>query len=288
MAKTLTRLRLGVDRKQNDLFGIPDYPCELFYTDLASHSIGYMPEHWHNELEYGYVTKGRLLLTCNGAEYIIEENQAFFINTNVLHSMKSTENAASFYSIVFHESFLGMPEQLKKKYINSVINNVNFPIFITKEPEFLNLIRKAIQCYEEKNTNFDFHFHQSVCSLWLLIYGEQLPFASIEEKMDHRIREMLLFISSNYQKNIGVEEIADFAGISKRDCFRCFKRQLNSSPNIYLLQFRMNRAAEMILMTDQKINQIATLCGFSSATYFATKFKEIYGMSPKTYRDSNR
>ena len=98
---------------------------------------------------------------------------------------------------------------------------------------------------------------------------------------------MLQFISTNYQRNIGVDEIANYAGVSKRECFRCFKRQLNSSPNIYLLQFRMNRAAEMIVMTDQKINQIASQCGFSSATYFATKFKELYGMSPKAYRERN-
>ena len=98
----------------------------------------------------------------------------------------------------------------------------------------------------------------------------------------------LLFISANYQRNIGVDEIAGFAGVSKRECFRCFKRQLNSSPNIYLLQFRMNRAAEMVLLTDQKMNQIASSCGFSSATYFSTKFKEIYGMTPKAYREENR
>lgn len=288
MAKTLTRLRLGIDRKQNDLFGTPDYPCELFYTDLASHSIGYMPEHWHNEFEYGYVTEGKLLLLCNGVEYIIEENHGFFINTNILHAMKSTENAASFYSIVFHEDFLGMPDLIKKKYIDPVINSANFPIFITHETDFIDSIRKAIRCYEEKGNHFDFYFYQYVCSLWMLIYEKHLPFHSTEEKTDHRIRDMLLYISSNYQNNIGVEEIAGFAGISKRDCFRCFKRQLNSSPNIYLLQFRMNRAAEMILMTDKKMNQIAFLCGFSSATYFATKFREIYGMSPKAYREANR
>ena len=288
MAKTNVRLRLGADRKQNDLLGMPDYPCEVFYTDLASHSTGYMPEHWHNELEYGFVVRGKLLLTCNGTEYIVEENQFYFVNTNVLHSMRATDAPASFYSIVFRESFFGLPEQIKKKYILPVMNNANFPVFFSKEPELLQRIRDAIQCYEEKEAKFDFYFHQYICSIWMLLYDKQLPFASEEEKMERRIREMLQFISSNYHENIGVEDIADFAGVSKRECFRCFKRQLNSSPNIYLLQFRMNRAAEMILMTDQKMNEIATMCGFSSATYFSTKFKEIYGMSPKAYREENR
>lgn len=288
MPKTNVRLRLGTDRKQNDLLGMPDYPCELFYTDLARQTTGYMPEHWHNEMEFGFVTEGSLLLTCNGTEYIIEKNQLYFINTNVLHSMKSAADTASFYSIVFHENFLGMPEQLQKKYILPVMNNANFPVFFTKDPESVQLIRNAIQCFEQKNAKYDFSFYQHVCSLWMLIYDRHLPSAGTEEITDRRIREMLRFISSNYQKNIGVEEIADFAGVSKRECFRCFKRQLNSTPNIYLLQFRINRAAEMIMLTDQKVNQIAAMCGFASATYFSTKFKEIYGMSPKRYREENR
>ena len=287
MPKTNVRLRLGTDRKQNEFLGLPDYPCELFYTDLAKHSTGYIPEHWHNEMEYGFVTGGHLLLTCNGTEYVIGENQFYFINANVLHSMKSAGDTASFYSIVFHENFLGMPEQIKKKYITPVMDNGNFPVFITEKPEFSQLIKSALRCYQEKEEKYDYFFYQHICSLWMLIYDKHLPFVSLGEKTDRRIREMLQFISTNYQRNIGVDEIANYAGVSKRECFRCFKRQLNSSPNIYLLQFRMNRAAEMIVMTDQKMNQIASQCGFSSATYFATKFKELYGMSPKAYRERN-
>lgn len=288
MAKTLAKLHLGTDRKQNDLSGLPDYPCELYFTDLARLSTGYMPEHWHNELEYGLVTKGTLLLTCAGKEYLVEENRMYFINTNVPHAMKSTEDPASFYSIVFHENFFGLPQQVMKKYVEPVMTNPNFQMFLTGESELVQKIRSAIGCYEEKKEKFDFSFHQQLCAIWMLLYDRHLPFAAKEEKMDRRIREMLRFIGENYQENIGVEEIAASAGVSKRECFRCFQQQLSSSPNIYLLQYRMNRAAEKILATDLKMNQIAALCGFASATYFATKFKEIYGMSPKAYRESNQ
>lgn len=288
MPKTNVNLRLGTDRKQNEFLGLPDYPCELFYTDLARHSTGYIPEHWHSEMEFGYVTEGCLLLTCNGKEYTVEADQFYFINANVLHSMKSAIPSVSFYSIVFHEKFLAMPEQIQKKYVHPVASNTNFPVFFTKESEFLSSIKAAIQCYLEKTEKFDFFFYQHVCSLWMRLFDRCLPLCAPEKDTNRRIREMLQFIASNYHRNIGVEEIAAFAGISKRECFRCFKRQLNSSPNIYLLQYRMNRAAELILMTDHKINRISAMCGFASATYFATKFKEIYGMSPTAYRDGNR
>lgn len=288
MPKTNIKLKLGTDRKQNDFLGTPAYPCELFYTDLVKHTLGFMPEHWHNEMEFGFVTEGQLLLTCNGTEYLLDDDHFYFINTNVLHSMKRGGDAASFYSIVFHENFLAMPEQIRKKYILPVMDNTNFPVFFTKEPEFVQLVKKAIQYYEKKAAKYDITFFQHICSLWMLTYDKQLPLSVPEAEKDRKIREMLNYISSNYQKNIGVEEIAKFAGISKRECFRCFKQQLNSSPNIYLLQIRMNRAAEMISMTELKINQIAAVCGFSSATYFSTKFKKIYGVSPKTYREENR
>lgn len=288
MAKTNVSLKLGADRKQNEFLGMPDYPCEVFFTDLSRHVTGYIPEHWHSEMEFGFVTEGRLLLTCNGTEHILEEKQFYFLNSNVLHSMKLAGDIACFYSIVFHENFLSMPEQIHKKYILPVMDNASFPVFFTGEQEVVQTVSTAIACYEQKAEKYDFTFYQSMCSLWMLVYDRHLPFASAEEKTDHRIRSMLQFIASNYHRNIGVEQIADSAGISKRECFRCFKRQLNSSPNIYLLQFRMNRAAELIRMTDYKFNQIASQCGFSSATYFTTKFKEAYGISPKAYREENR
>lgn len=286
MAKTFIRLRLGPDRKQNDLFGTPDYPCELYFADLAKHTTGYMPYHWHNEMEYGLVTRGNLLLKCNGKEYIIPENHGFFINTNVLHSMKLYGDATSYYSIAFHGDFLSLPEQIRQKYVDPVMNNVQFPMVITEDKEFISLLKKSIRCYEKKEEGYEFTFYNYVCALWKYVYLNFLPPTKNEEKINQRIREMLQFIAEHYHENIGVDEIAAHVGVSKRECFRSFKNQLNSSPNVYLHQFRMNRAAELLLMTDKKMNEIAKECGFFSAAYFSTKFKNVYGMTPKEYRES--
>lgn len=288
MAKTLDKLQLGPDRKENDLHGTPDYPCEVYYTDLINYTAGLMPEHWHNELEFGYVAKGTLLLKCNGQETVIAENQCFFINANVVHSMKMMGEEAGFYSVVFHKNFIRVPNRIYKKYVNPLLSGSYYQMVLMQEAEAAAIIKNALKSYESKEIGYEFTFYNDICALWNCLYQNHPPVDGMEQKMTRRIQEMLQFISMQYMNNIGVDEIAASAGISKRECFRCFKSQLNSSPNIYLLQYRMNRAAERILLTDFNMDKIAKECGFTSATYFSTKFKSVYGMTPKEYRERNR
>ena len=288
MAKTLAKLQLGPDRKENDLHGTPDYPCEVYYTDLAKYKAGLMPEHWHNELEFGFVLKGSLLLKWNGQDTMVSENQCFFLNANVAHSMKLMGEEACFYSVVFHEKFICVPKQLYIKYVQPIVNGTYYPMVLLKEVEAVSLMKNAMLCFENKEQGYEFSFYNSICALWNYLYQNHPPIDGMEQIMTRRIQDMLHYISMEYGKNIGVDEIAASTGISKRECYRCFKSQLNSSPNIYLMQFRMNRAAEMILLTDYNMDKIAKECGFTSATYFSTKFKGVYGMTPREYRERNR
>jgi len=288
MAKTLAKIQIGPDRKENDLHGTPDYPCEVYYTDLSKYTAGLMPEHWHNELEFGFVVKGSLLLKWNGQDTLVSENQCFFLNANVAHSMKLMGEEACFYSVVFHEKFICVPKQLYIKYVQPIVNGTYYPMVLLKEVEAVSLMKNAILCFENKEPGYEFSFYNNICALWNYLSQNHPPIDGMEQIMTQRIQDMLHYISKEYGKNIGVDEIAASTGISKRECYRCFKSQLNSSPNIYLMQFRMNRAAEMILLTDYNMDKIAKECGFTSATYFSTKFKGVYGMTPREYRERNR
>lgn len=288
MAKVLKKLRIGSDAKQNDLHGTPDYPCEVYFTDLSKRTAGLLPEHWHNELEYGLVVKGTLILKCNGQSVAVSENQGFFINTNVLHSMELKEGQTSYYSVVFHSDFLGFPKRICKKYVETFTGNSNYPWLVLTDTDWIKRMKRAIRHYEGKKEGYEFDFHQEVVALWKRMYELCPPAEEVEEKRNQRIQGMLCFIAEHYREDIGVREIALSVGISERECFRSFKKYLNSSPSIYLTQFRMNRGAEQIILTDKSIRNIAKECGFASATYFSTKFCNVYGMTPTQYREENR
>ena len=50
------------------------------------------------------------------------------------------------------------------------------------------------------------------------------------------------------------------------------------------MQYRIQKAKELMLTTHLKSYEIAELVGFSDESYFSRCFKKITGMSPNEYR----
>lgn len=73
----------------------------------------------------------------------------------------------------------------------------------------------------------------------------------------------------------------------KRAQFANVTRELvNLSPAQYLLQCRMERAAQQLrVQPDASVTEIALEYGFSSSQYFATAFRRIFGRSPREHRE---
>ena len=82
----------------------------------------------------------------------------------------------------------------------------------------------------------------------------------------------------------GLEEIAKAAGVSRRECFRCFKELRGESPTVFLTQYRLSIAATQLATTGLPISAIAENCGFESSGYFSRLFKARYGKTPREFR----
>ena len=95
---------------------------------------------------------------------------------------------------------------------------------------------------------------------------------------------MLSFIKENYGNHISLDDIADSAHVSRSECIRCFKKNVGETPVRYLTDFRIESAANMLIMTEEPVNEIATICGFDDMSYFSKTFKNKKGVSPSQYR----
>jgi transcriptional regulator GlxA family with amidase domain len=90
---------------------------------------------------------------------------------------------------------------------------------------------------------------------------------------DSKMRNMMEFIDNQYFEKIQVEDIAGAAGVSVRECTRCFSKVIGQSPIDYLNRFRIRQAAGMLVETDRAIGDISEGCGFVSDSYFGKMFK---------------
>ena len=95
---------------------------------------------------------------------------------------------------------------------------------------------------------------------------------------------MLQLIHSQYRENLHLEDIARAVYVGKSTALRIFQQYIHLSPIAYLIQYRLKQAAALLASTEKKIAVIAEETGFRSDGYFCRKFKELYGISPQTYR----
>jgi AraC-like DNA-binding protein len=94
------------------------------------------------------------------------------------------------------------------------------------------------------------------------------------------------FVDVRYFEPIGVEHMADAAGLSRAHFSREFRRVFGESPHAYLLTRRLERAAALLRNTDRSVTEICFSVGLRSVGSFTTSFKRTYGVTPSAYRAS--
>ena len=92
------------------------------------------------------------------------------------------------------------------------------------------------------------------------------------------------YISENYSENINVSNIASAFNFSRSYFTTLFTRQCGSSPYVYLQQYRLTAAKELLTSTNLSIDEVAYKCGFNSTSAFIRTFREHEKISPLAYR----
>jgi AraC-like DNA-binding protein len=85
-----------------------------------------------------------------------------------------------------------------------------------------------------------------------------------------------------------VPALARRCGLSEAQFRRVFARALGHSPVHHLRRLRMDEASRLLRDTDQSIEQISGLVGYSEPAFFANTFRALMGSSPGRYRRQSR
>lgn len=273
-----------------------EYPYVLHQADLSRISI---PWHWHEAVEFDYVISGEVEVTTTSGKYIFGKNEAFFVNTNVLCCMKGTEESvpAVMHSHLFHPIFLSghYKSVFETKYINPVLQDKKLDILEIRGGSGVQklMLKKLQQAFNlQKEENSEFSMRNLFSEIWMLLL-EEVENRPKENRIvnlrdQDRIQTMLAYIHQNYMEKISLDDIAEAAFISSRECIRCFRNIIGQSPIEHLIDYRLEVAAELLRDTDTPVTDIGLQTGFSSNAYFGKAFKEKYGTSPAKYRKTVR
>src|SRR6185503_13870266 len=91
-------------------------------------------------------------------------------------------------------------------------------------------------------------------------------------------------IEANLFSPISVEDLAQKINLSVSSFKREFKKLYNDSPANYIKTKRLERAAELLLASNERITDIAFECGFNDLANFTKSFHDRFSTSPSNYR----
>jgi AraC family transcriptional regulator len=99
-----------------------------------------------------------------------------------------------------------------------------------------------------------------------------------------KMMRVMGFIDANLDRPIRIEEMASIAKLSCSHFSRAFRSTAGEPPSAFVIRRRVERAEQLILLTDKPLSQIALECGMADQSHLTKLFRRSYGMSPGKWR----
>ena len=266
-----------------------DYPYVHHHALLGRTAV---PWHWHEALEFNLVVSGVVTVTTANQTCEYKQNEAFFVNSNVLAQMQGSADAVM-ESHLFEPIFLSghFRSVFETKYLSPVLQNrkIELVSFRGNTPWQRGIIQKMHQLTQaQQEPDNEFLTRSILSEIWLHLLAELREGEAANRpgapRSQERLLTMLAFIQTHYDEKLTLEDIAAAAAVSKRECLRTFRSGIHQTPMEYLTLCRLDMAKKLLATTALPITEIAMQTGWCSGAYFSKMFKEKCGLTPFAYR----
>lgn len=134
----------------------------------------------------------------------------------------------------------------------------------------------------------------AIKTLELLLCLSQLPTLSGKRTGEVRpeqieiVRRVHGELSAHLDRRFTIEELAKQYAINPTTLKSVFKAVYGNSLAAHMKEHRMEKAAALLIATDESVSQIARQVGYESPSRFSTAFQETYQLLPLEYRKKHR
>lgn len=302
---------------ETTVHGSATFPIQCYVDELYKFNNRSVPLHWHPEPEFYVIQGGTVSVQLGTAQFLVHEGDGILINGNTLHRFEQLdiEDHCICPNIVFSSDTIApATSALFQKYLKPLIANPSLPyILLSRSVAWQrNILDKILHLYallanygsegaygplpaiqnpyaDIASSCYELEVQADLNCIYQILFKhfDEIPLFEQERNeipSQVRVQRMLSFIQGHYGENITLRDIANAANISKSEAARCFHAYLRCSPVEYLLQHRIENAQIFLHKSVAAIDEIASLCGFRSTSYFIRAFRHRTGVTPFKYR----
>lgn len=155
---------------------------------------------------------------------------------------------------------------------------------------FISCMEEITECMEKLiTTGYRYYEYEIFAAriisrmLFAILEGIHLPDKDIRRRKSLAL-EVILRIEKDYARPLHLGDISSRLYVSPEHLIRSFHEETGMTPYQYLKQYRLRRACTLLEETGMRVAEIAREVGYHSSSSFIAQFRELYGITPRTYR----
>lgn len=254
-------------------------------TDTQSHS--------HPVFEIQGSLNGSFLVEeADGAYATVERDTLVLIPPEVYHGIRASTPAKRF---TLRFSMLRASEEGEDLY--GCFRSVQALTVLENAPELIALmLRIREECLHPGAASLSL-CRTYLSEFFLLLYRRltaaritahaKKPSLSESDDANARYNKIEIFINHHIGEPLGEEQLAEALGLSIRQTSRVMTSIFGMSFKKKLLQMRLHHAKSLLTTTQDPVEHIAAVVGYTSTSGFHIAFRHAFGVTPAEYRAKN-
>lgn len=261
--------------------------------DLHVLAIGNFPAAHHHYVQRREGVPEAILIHCiqgrgwcrlGGRKWTLDEGKAIFIPPGEPHIYGADDQAP--WSI----NWVHFGGKRTQAYLDALGVSLEQPLLNLPDAPVL------VQAFEEIYSALQLGYTES--SLMALstelgrflgmLKAHQRAFYHKGRQAEQKIVESMAYMRENIERPLKLEDLAGRVHMSTPHYCALFKRQTNTSPILFLIRLKMQRACELLTSTDLPVSAVGRAVGYEDQFYFCRVFKKTLGLAPTEYRKTVR
>ncbi|PMC40708.1 AraC family transcriptional regulator [Bacillus sp. UMB0899] len=236
-----------------------------------------------------YVTKGRGEVVINGKKHKLHPGKLVVFTPHMICDKKSYRtNPLEFYFVRFSYA---MAFEDKDVWQFKRSKDVSFPLkgvyTISNHSAVIVLLEQLSSLAKKQGSTINMQ-QRIVFEELLLTIVEDFHSQMLSGDSKKAIEGTIEYMINHYKNSITLTELAQIAGLSTSHYSRLFKKYIGLSPIDYLTHLRIDRAKELLVLSDVKIKEVSQNVGYGDELYFSRTFKRIVGVSPSQFCEDHK
>ncbi len=261
--------------KKKNAFDV--YMVNCGYEDCHPNFL--CPPHRRKYYLLHYVTRGSGYYEVNGRSYVVKEGDLFLIYPGELVSYASPD-AAHPWSFCW----IGFSGAMTEKYFTETGIQPKTYVISLNERGFLSNIQNCID-YTDANSDSISQYRLNMTLLNALDILQSHCSRKWKNPQPSALADRAVrYVEFNYMNGIKPRDIAAHLSVDRTYLYRVFRNYLHTSPEQYLIRYRIGKAVELMEERRYSVTQISHFVGIQDVYHFSKMFKKNMGMSPRDYQ----